>query len=350
MTIYNKNRSWFATINKQSLQQMGFSEPETVDPEIIARHVKDRWERSGNNRKACVSVCESEAGLFHVHAYLYGQPTTFEFVQKLMLNSHVEAVASKSALADYITKEGDYSNSLEKILCVVGRENIVNVQGNRSDLDVIEEMVNQGMSAEEIMTVNIRYRRYEKMIRGACAQYKRKNSSRKRQITAYWHYGEYGSGIENVNDILCNKYGDEKVFYVTYASDGCLDFYDKMGFPKVLILDNIDKNTDFTLIKQILNPYTNTRMHARYEDITPYWDEVHFISFYSPEQYANRYKKEEELIKRLNEIVYHYEKDGINYDYNVPADAYESEAITKKYAEMGVVYGRLVEEGGIYYG
>lgn len=344
-----KSRVWFATIQKGNMRKAGLTEEQIMNHEYVANHFKDKWEQSGKDRKACVSTCISASGNYHLHAALYGPPTTIKAVASCMYDSHVEPAVSKQALVPYIRKEGEYSEKGEQVLYTVGEEQIVTKQGHRSDLDVIKEMIENGKTPDEVMGVDIRYRRYEKMINSEFDYQSRKNTPYKKKMCRVWHYGNYDSGIEMINETLIKKYGQDKVFYAQYTGFGSLDTYTKMGNPPVLVVDNIGYETKIQDIYSILNEYTNTKIRCRYEDITPLWTEVHLLSAYSIEEFARLYGRgkyvKEKLLKNLEYIEYHYLQDGIPTTYRILASLYtNSEKITED-IRNNILYGEVIGSG-----
>ena len=275
-----KYRSWFATIQEGNMKKARLTKEEIKDPECVANFFKDAWESSGKGRKACVAACISANGLYHLHAALYGQPTTIRTVINCMYDAHIEPAASKNDLLPYILKEGKNAESGEQVLYVAGKESIGSIQGHRSDLEIIKELIDEGHTPDEIMGENIRFRRYERMINSEFDYQSRKNTPYKRKMKRVWHYGKFDSGIQEVNDSLIRKFGQDKVFYTQYTGWGSLDTYTKMGNPPILVVDNVGVDTKIPDLLSLLNEYTNTKIKCRYEDITPLWNEVHLLSSY----------------------------------------------------------------------
>lgn len=346
--ITDKSRSWFATIQKGNMKRAGLTEEEMMDPEYVANFFKDSWENSAKGRKACVATCVSKNGLYHLHAALYGQPTTAKAVARCMYDSHIEPTASKKDLLPYINKTGKYAEQGEKVLYIVGEEQISTIQGNRSDLDIIKEMIEDGKTPDEIMGVNIRYRRFEKMINSEFDYQSRKNAPIKKKMCRVWHYGNYDSGIEDVNELLISKHGQDKVFYSQFTGFGSLDTYTKMGNPPVLVVDNIGSDTKINDLFQILTEYTNTYVHCRYENITPLWTEVHLLSSFSIEDFAalpgmGRNIKGK-LLNHLEYIEYHFLLDGVPTTYRIPASSYKNSETVIEDIRNNIVYGEIVTD------
>jgi len=164
-----KGRCWMVTVQVANMEKAGLTKEQYEDPDYLADYLCELWEASGKNRKAGVAVCVSLRGLYHAHIACYGNTTTLKKVSDIFFQSHVEPqLGGKSELRAYLLKEGEYAEKGEQVLCHKGIENIAEPQqGNRSDLDEIEELLNSGATPDEIFEAAFRYRKYEKMIKAA---------------------------------------------------------------------------------------------------------------------------------------------------------------------------------------
>lgn len=341
-----KSRSWMVTIHEKNMKNAGLSDSDIADHRKTAEFFKDRWEKSGEGRTACVAACMSKEGLYHLHAYLYGNTTTLNTVASCMYDSHVEPVISKSALSNYIPKKGRSAEKGETVLCIVGEENIKSEQGHRSDLDYIQSLVDQGKSPEEIMGIGgVKYRRYKDLIIEEFQYQRRKESPIKKQMHREWHVGSVGSGIENIIDEICRKHGKDNVFVIQNLDSGCFDLYDQLGSPAIVILEDLDDSIKLKDLLGLLGEHTNTTAHARYRDAIPLWTSVHIISTLSPEEYCHTVRGVnafERLISRLDYITYHYDENGQQKTHSCPSTHYQNFEVLKKNAELRIIYGRTI--------
>lgn len=151
--------------------------------------------RKRSKREAAIAVCVSSTGCYHCHIACYGNTTTLKKVSKILFDSHIEPqLGGKQALTAYICKEGDYAEKGEQVLYTKGLEVIQDRQGLRSDLEVIEELLEEGLTPEQIYAESFRYRRYEKMIK---SHYLAKRIAEIPLIKTMWneyHFGRSGSG------------------------------------------------------------------------------------------------------------------------------------------------------------
>lgn len=337
-----KSRSWMVTIHEKSMRKAGLSDSDITDPKTTAEFFKNRWEKSGQGRKACVAACMSKEGRYHLHAYLYGNTTTDSAVASCMSNSHVEPVISKNALSNYIPKKGRNADKGETVLYITGEENIKSEQGHRSDLDYIQSLIDQGLSPDEIMGQGLRYCRYKDWIIEYYQNKQRKEAPPKKQMHREWHVGMVGSGIETIIDDLCCEHGKDNVFVIQNLESGSFDLYNQLGSPPIVVIEDLDDSIKLKELMGILGEHTNTTTHARYRDAIPLWTDVHIISMLSPEEYCRSVKGIhglERLKSRLDRITYHYDENGQKKTHSCPATHYQSYEALKINAKNKIVYG-----------
>lgn len=338
-----KSRSWFVTIQETNMKKSGLSDSDIADAKTVAEFFKDRWEKSGKGRTACVAACMSKEGLYHLHAYLYGNSTTLNTVASCMYDSHVEPVISKSALSNYIPKKGRSAEKGETVLCIVGEENIKSEQGHRSDLDYMQSLINAGKSPDEIMGLGgLKFRRYKDWLIEECQYQRRINTPIKKQMHREWHVGSIGSGIETIIDDLCCEHGKDNVFVIQNLESGSFDLYNQLGSPPIVVIEDLDDSIKLKELMGILGEHTNTTTHARYRDAIPLWTDVHIISMLSPEEYCRSVKGIrgfERLKSRLDRITYHYDENGQKKTHSCPATHYQSYEELKRNAKNKTIYG-----------
>ena len=126
---------------------------------------------------------------------LYGNTTTLKNVAKILCQSHVEPqYGGKQALSGYLSKTGIYAEKGEEVLSIKGLENIQDVQGKRSDIQVIEEMFLKGYTPSQILSSDISFYRFEKMILHAYADQRIRDAPQHRDIYTEYHLGGLGQG------------------------------------------------------------------------------------------------------------------------------------------------------------
>lgn len=321
-------RAWMGTIQIANMCKAGLTEEQYMTPESVADFFITRWENSGKNRTAAIAVCQSANGCYHCHMALYGNTTTLKRVSEILFDSHVEPqLGGKKELENYLLKEPPYDEKGEQVLFTKGLENIQDRQGKRSDLDEIQKMIDAGMTPSEIMRMDINYRKYEKIIRGAYFDKRMLETPPYREVKVIWHTGEAGTGKTNSYLKLVNTYGEEEVYLMSDYHFGGLDLY--MG-ERILFMDEL-KGGDlkYQTLLDYLEGYKK-QIRCRYANGQALWTEVHVTSIYPPDevydlmtQDVNRRRDSiEQLMRRIDFIVYHYKKGDQYCQYEMPAHQY----------------------------
>ncbi len=348
MNSYNsKSRYWSITIHKRNLEKAGFTEEDIQNYPFILNRLLKIWEDSGKGRTGCFTACISADGLFHIHGAIYGEKTSCFAVSKLFFDSHTEpCVGGLKTLNKYIKKEPPYDEKGEQVLCIIGKENIKTSQGKRSDITVIEELLADGYTPDEIMNIDIRFRNNEKIIRGAYLSKKIKETPKRKEMYREWHIGETGTGKSYYYERLCEKYGIDEIYLTGYVGNGWLDGYIDQGAPQTLYIDDLRPNgNNLQEILSVLDVYSHRVIHARYQNIRPLWTNVVITSTYPPELYLLYEAKQKqpmqvelrELLRKLDIIVYHYAEDGVYKEFSIPSSEYKDYDDLKR---------RAKEEGG----
>lgn len=268
-------------------------------------------------------------------------------VSDILFQSHVEPVMGKSQLLPYLKKEGKYAEKDEQVLYTKNLEAIEENQGSRSDLDIIEEMLNNGSTPEEIFEASFRYRKYEKMIKSDYLARRTKETPLIKKMWNEYHWGKAGTGktytyIKEMeahpNDVyLCSDYANSG------ASGGGFDFYGNNP-AKIVVLDEFRGNIPYAQLLSILDVYSRNQQHCRYQNTFNLWTSVIICSIYPPEKVYSFMVDDTEksvdsiqqLLRRLNVIVYHYiNKEGKFREFKMPAcDYINAEDMVKKSREF----------------
>lgn len=103
-------------------------------------------------------------------------------------------MGNKQQAEDYIQKRGKFEEKGEQVIYIARYGEIKGKQGARMDFDVIEELIEQGLTPNEVMEQSFGYRRYERMIKQAYFWKRFKETPPVREIKVYWHVGESGTG------------------------------------------------------------------------------------------------------------------------------------------------------------
>lgn len=331
-----KGRCWMVTVQVTNMEKLGLTKEQYENPEYLADYLCELWETSGTGRKAGVAVCVSLNGLYHAHMACYGNTTTLKKVSDIFSQSHVEPqLGGKEALKSYLLKEGEYAEKGEQVLCHKGMENIEGPQqGNRSDLDAIEDLLNSGATPEEIFETAFRYRKYEKMIRADYLARRIKETPLIKEMWNEYHWGKSGTGKTYTYIKLAEKHPDNVYLCNDYSNSGSsgggFDFYANNP-TEIVVLDEFKGNIPYAQLLSLLDKYSRNQSHCRYQNIYNLWTSVIICSIFPPEQVysfmVDETKKnvdtKQQFFRRLNIIVYHYiNKDGKYRTFSMPACDY----------------------------
>lgn len=324
-----KGRSFIAVIHVKNLENMGLTEEQIFDHEFVAEFVTEKWDESAreNMRTCAVAVCMSEQGTYHLHMALYTKnPTTLRNVSSILGNSHVEPqLGGKKALADYMTKTGKYEEKGEKVLYTIGIDNVEDVQGKRSDLEMIDELLDRSWTPQQIFDQNIKFYRFEKIVRSAFADRKIKSMPRRRPVYTEYHFGDSRSGKTFCYNELCDKIGEDEIYLFTdfdNQSSGGMDKYLDAGAPRAVFMDEFKgKGVSYQKLLVMMNEYPKMQTHARFENTYNLWDIFVITTIFAPEELylimvgetERRVDTYEQLRRRLKKIVYHFKNENGEY-------------------------------------
>lgn len=328
-----KGRAWIGTFHIANMEKGGLQKEQYEKPEELARFLIDTWESSGKNRVCAVSICISKRGCYHSHLALYGNLTTLGNVSKIMFDSHIEPqLGGKKELKGYLLKEPPYDEKGEEVLYTEGLQNIQDNKGRRSDLDDIAELLEKGLTPAEIMEQNFAYRKYEKMIKSAFVDKRIRETPLIKEMHNEWHVGASGSGKTYYYYQLCEKYSPDNIYMATDFESGGFDFYIEQGAPPILFMDEFKGNMRFGQLLTILDKYSRTQTHCRYANTYNLWTSCIITSIFPPDEVYSLMvdddikarDKIDQLLRRLDAIVYHYIKDGEYKTFSIPASEYKN--------------------------
>ena len=242
---------------------------------------------------------------------------------------HIEPTKGNKEQAEaYITKQPPFDEKGEEIICISRHGEIKGKQGQRKDLEILEELIENGLTPNEIFDLSLSYRRYEKLIKEAYYRKRYKETPVKRDVIVYWHVGKSGVGKSHASVLLAEEYGEDSIYRVSDYQNG---FMDKFNGEPILFMDEL--KPDYGGIKYaqlliILDVY-KSQVHARYSNIVALWNEVHITSIYSPEalyqgmiEINKNIDTYEQLRRRINFIVYHFKHEDKYYTYQIPMSEY----------------------------
>lgn len=332
MDSKEKSRSWFCVLNNPQ-------ELYTGEPHEIAEKVLDEWVNGHPTRTGAVAYCISAEGLIHLHMVLEdSQMARFSALKNTYPKAHLEPTkGNKEQAENYINKLGKYAEKGEQVVYIAKFGEIKGCQGSRRDLEIIQDLIEQGETPGKIMNMNISFRRYEKLIRDAFFAKRTSEIPYIRDVCVYWHLGESGSGKSWESVKLIEKYGEDNFYMLSDYENGGLDKY--CGEP-VLFMDEFRGQIRYSTLLTMLQGYRQ-QIHARYTNIVPLWTEVHITSVLPPEKvYLNMVRENQELdtlkqlFRRINYIVYHWKDTSGYHTFDLPMNEYIDYNDLKRRATM----------------
>lgn len=327
-----QSRSWFCVLNNPA-KQFG----DNLTPEQIVQAVIHKWIDGKEGSRTCAVNYElSDSGTPHCHMVLESKnPTRFSVVKKAFPAAHIEVTRGNKADADdYINKRG--SKFAEKAHTVVVQPQYFGeIKGKapptastrESEIfEMINSLINAGLTPEQIMSYGLEYRKYESLIRKAFFAKRAEETPIMRDVKVFWHCGDSGTGKSYTYIHLCEEYGEDEVYILTDYSTGAFDLYEGQ---KILFLDDFKGGLPYQVVLSMLDGY-KVQMHARYANVRALWSEVHITSVYGPEEaYAKMVNPEDrdrdslkQLIRRIDVIVFHYIESGEYKTFELPAKDY----------------------------
>ena len=317
----DKCRSWFCVWNNPQECYPN------LEPNEMAEKVLEIWINEHPTRTGAVAYCISESGLIHLHMVLEdSNQARFGALKKLYPQAHLEPTkGTKEQAEDYINKRGKFVEKGEQVLYIAKFGEIKGSQGQRKDLEIIQDYIEQGLTPSQIMSKNISYRRYEKVIKDTYFDKRYRETPFLREINTVWHVGESASGKTYSVMKLIEDYGEENIYFVSDYDNGGLDKYN--GEP-YLFLDEFRGQIKYSVLLGMLQGYKQ-QFHARYTNVIGLWNEVHISTVLPPEKvYQNMVNENQnidtltQLFRRINTIVFHWKDEQGYHTYEIPMSEY----------------------------
>lgn len=326
------SRSWFAVMNNPEKVYNG-------SPEEILEKMKEEWIGDNPLKKGYWAYCLSKDNMPHVHMVLEASTASrFSKVKKAYPKAHLEPTkGSKKQVMDYIKKEPPFDEKGEQVICSTSYGNIegfkrVTLSNMNETLHMIETLVEEGMTPNQIMAEDIRLRKEEALVRKAYFAKRYKETPPLREVTVIWHLGESGTGKSFSYVKLCEEVGEDNIFfYSDYANKGVGGF-DMYCGEKVLFMDELKRGAiPYELLLMILQGY-RTQIHCRYCNCYSLWNTVEITSIYPPEEiykemveYENRERDSiKQLLRRITKYVYHYRENDEYKTFELEGSQYKN--------------------------
>lgn len=312
-----------------------------LDTESVIRLVHKTFQK---NDLIYWCMVEEEGSCRHYHIYcLLGKKKRWSSVQRAFPHAHLESEVkgSPKQCRDYLLKEGDrFKDKAETQIAGTfyeeGELPRFNISADRTAMLLqIEVMLEQGMCPEEIMSQSIVFRQYETLIRKQFLEKRFKETPIIRPVSIRWHLGASGSGKSYAYVKLCEKYGENDVFFANdYANHGAslLDGYADKAC-RHLFLDELKPDClRYGFLLTLLDRYRQP-IHCRYVNCYSLWTTIDISSIYTPREIYNGMvdindrdiDSEQQLLRRITSYVYHWKtENGEYHEYEIPASEWTS--------------------------
>ena len=306
------SRSWFCVWNNPEKHL-----PE-LKPEEIVEKVIQMWVEDKPARSCAVNYEIGDSGTPHLHMVLEDRnKARFSALQKLFPGIHCEVTkGNKKQAMDYIYKIGAFEEKGHTIVVqpVIYGEIMAKKGRKETLLDDIGEMINNGMTPQEIMDISILYLEKDALIKKAYFAKRMKETPPIREVEVIYHVGETGSGKTYAYVQLCEKYGDDRIYLVTdHSENGAFDMY--YGQERIFI-DELRYMRYETLLQ--ITQGCRAQIHCRYANSYAIWNAVDIASILPPEVlYDNIIPPDkrsgdglDQFLRRITKVVYHYKENG----------------------------------------
>lgn len=283
----------------------------------------------------------------HTHIFVATKtPVRFSTMKNRFPEAHIEkAHGTAQQNRAYVEKSGKWAEDPKGDTSIPGTFEEIGTmpeergQGFRSDLDEIGDLIEEGLTPSEIMAENFAYRRYERMIRSAYFDKRKRETPTKREVKIHYLVGESGSGKSYTFVTLCEEHGEDSVFFLTDYDGGGFDTY--CGEP-ILFMDEYKGQLPFGTLLTITDQL-KAQVHARYTNVTAVWCEVYITSVFPPEELYKKMveedvrgrDKQQQLLRRISDITYcFFDAAGERQRYTIPMSQYTDYAeLTAQAAE-----------------
>ena len=315
------SKSWFCVFNNP--EEHGYQ----GSPQDIVDRLCEEWTSEHPTRSGAWIYCISADGLKHVHMVLEDRKAMrFSVIKKsYAVGMHFEPTrGNKDQAEDYINKRGRFQEKGEQIVASTRCGEIKARQGQRADLDIVRQLIEAGNTPDEIFDTDISFRRFDSMIIADFRSFRKKQVGIERNVNVVWHVGKSGSGKSHTFIDLIKEKGRNSVYFMTDYENGGFDNY--MCQP-VLFMDEYRGQFPYSTLLSLLDCYVSEH-HARYQNISTLWDEVHITSVYAPDEIFKRCVHDPEtdsfdqLKRRINTIVYHWKSGDDFHQFALPMDQY----------------------------
>lgn len=257
----------------------------------------------------CFSLEIGKEGTLHIHIFFWFENPRFgNSIKKFFPTAHIDYCnGSSSSVRDYVFKTGKWEGDEKEDTRIDGLQYENGElpeekgQGERTDLEMIKDLIDSGLSPQQILDSDPNRYRLEGYIRKMYFDKRKKETPLKRDVEVTIHTGVAGSGKSNVLTTL-----DENQMFI--ATDYSSALFDNFCGEEILFLDEFRGQIPYNQLLIMLDGY-KVPIHARYANVLSVWNSVHITSVIPIEEwYHNDNIRDtfEQLKRRISYITYHY--------------------------------------------
>lgn len=326
--------SWFAVFNNP--HEHGYPFENNENPaELLKRDencfksqvrkllekLKNEWigeENPSTTRTGAWSYCISADGLHHIHMVI---EDTVAMRWSKIKSSYCQGMhfastkGNKKQADDYINKRGEFAEKGEIVIDTIYHGEIHSNQGHRSDLDYIQELIDNGTHPNEIVSMSLKYARLKKCIRDYYLAKKNKDVKLVNPDTeVHWLYGDTGTGKTHTYIELCEQYGENNVYWVTDYEHPFDDYFGE----DIIFFDEFRGNIRYSNFLNYIDKY-KCKLPCRYSNSTKLYSKIYISSPLLPQEaYSHIFENGghdsiKQLMRRINDITYFYKHSGNYY-------------------------------------
>lgn len=257
----------------------------------------------------CFTIEIGKEGTLHIHIFFqFENPRLGNSIKKVFPTSHIDYCnGSNNSAREYVFKIGKWEGDpkadtrIDGVQYENGTLPEEKGQGERTDLEMIRDLIDSGLHPQQILDSDPNNYRLEGYIRKMYFDKRKKETPIKRSVEVVIHTGVAGSGKSNVMTLI-----DENTIFI--ATDYSAALFDNFCGEEVLFLDEFRGQIPYNQLLIMLDGY-KVPIHARYANVLSVWNTVHITSVIPVEEWYNLENIRdtfEQLKRRIAYITYHY--------------------------------------------
>ena len=310
-------RSWFVTSNNPHIHYdwcslRGDGTDTDDDYRTACEAFVMEWRRGRNNRMrtpdrsgAVVAFERGEQGTLHLHGLLCSKSDMGKstLIEKFPQTDFRETRGSVDDCLDYLHKRGRHADKAETSLMQEpyqwGDYLCGGVGGGGKTFERIDAMLDQGMTPNDIFALGTKYAYYGQAIQRRYNALMADKARSRDALRCVYHTGDSGSGKSFTYKLL-----EQQGRSVYYTADYDHPF-DSYNGEDVLFLDELRSYSFETpQLLSIMESYRH-EVPARYSNRLAVYSEVHLSSIFPPEKIVPPNEPLKQLLRRIDEVVYH---------------------------------------------